>query len=190
MSRAGRPTRTTPEAWAQAALDEIEDRGVPGLSVQAAARRLGVSKGGAYHHFSDRRDLLRAALALWEQRHVAELNERFAAIPEPRERLVGLLRYAVLEMQPTVIVQLVAASDDADVAAALARSAERRLALLERTYRELGLSPARARHRATLTYAGYLGFAQLRRQAPERLDTPARARAYLEDLVTTLLHDV
>lgn len=189
MSRAGRPTRTTPEAWAEGALDEVEEAGVAGLSVQAVARRLGVSKGGAYHHFADRRELLRAALALWEQRHVEELSERFTAIADPRERLSRLMRYAVIELQPTIITQLIAASDDPDVAATLERSAARRLALLERTFRELGLSAAAARHRATLTYAGYLGLAQLRRQAPGRLEDTQEAEAYIEDLVAALLHD-
>jgi AcrR family transcriptional regulator len=187
VSRAGRPTQTTPEAWAAGALDEIEEAGVAGLSVQAVARRLGVSKGGAYHHFADRRELLRAALALWEQRHVDELTVRFGAIADPRERLTRLMHYAILEIEPTVVTQLLAAAEDPDVAATLERSAAKRLALLERAFRELGLSPARARDRATLTYAAYLGHAQLRGHVPGRLGGTARAQAYLRELLATLL---
>lgn len=187
MSRAGRPTQTTPEAWAQGALDEIEQHGVPGLSVQAVARRLGVSKGGAYHHFADRRELLRAALDRWERLHVDDLVARFSAVADPRERIERLMRYALLEIEPTVITQLLAAADDPDVAEVLARSAEKRLKLLEDALRELGLPRAAARDRATLAYAAYLGHAELRRHVPGRVGVPARARAYLRELLSMLL---
>ena len=158
VSRAGRPTITTPEAWADAALQEIEHAGVRGLSAQAVARRLGVSKGGLYHHYADRRALLRAALALWEERHVTALTARFDAIADPRARLHELLEYAGVGIQPTVIVQLLAAADDPDVAAVLRRSTDERLALLRRIFRQLGARPTRspstARSRPTATSSG------------------------------------
>lgn len=187
MSRAGRPTKTAPEAWAQAALDTVETAGVAGLAVEAVARRLGVSKGGFYHHFADRRALLRAALALWEQHFATELAERFDAIADPGERLRALLHHAAVELEPTVVVKLMAAADDPDVAATLARAAESRLALLERTFGDLGLPSVTARHRALLAYSAYLGLAQLRVQLPERVAGPQRTRAYLADLETALL---
>ena len=187
MTRAGRPTQTSPQAWAQAALDEIEQRGVRGLSVQAVARRLGVSKGGAYHHYADRQALLIAALDLWEQEHVEDLARRFAAISDPRARLEQLLHHAVVELQPTILAQLIAAADNSDVAATLERAAAGRLSLLEITFRELGLPRGRARDRASLTYAAYLGLAQLRRQAPGRLDTSRANRSYLDDVLAVLI---
>src|SRR3954454_8285740 len=109
VSPGGRPATTTADDWAQGALDEIEQSGVRALSVEAVARRLGVSKGGAYHHFQDRRDLLRAALALWERRQVTEMNAQFAAIDDPLRRLRAALDEAFVTLAPTVIVQLMAA---------------------------------------------------------------------------------
>ena len=182
MSRAGRPTLTTPEAWAGAALDEIEHAGVRGLSAEAVARRLGVSKGGLYHHYAGRRALLRAALELWEERHVTALTARFDAIPDPRERLHELLVYAGVGIQPTVIVQLMAAADDPDVAAVLARSTDARLALLRRIFRQLGASRGVAEHRAIAAYSHFLGLAQLRAQDPALLASPARMRAHMREL--------
>ncbi|HEX4109481.1 MAG TPA: helix-turn-helix domain-containing protein [Solirubrobacteraceae bacterium] len=187
MTRAGRPTLTTPEQWAQAALLEIECSGVRGLSVQSAARRLGVSKGGLYHHFRDRRALLQAALTLWEARRVTELGERFAEIEDPRERLRRVLVYAGVEMQPTVILQLMAAGDDPDVAAALRRTTVARLALLRAIFAEIGATPATAEHRAIMTYSHYLGLAELRTHTPEVLASPRRMRAHLRQLETSLL---
>ena len=187
MSTVGRPALTTPQAWAAAALEEIEVAGVHGLSVESVARRAGVSKGGLYHHYADRRALLRAALALWETRQVAELGEHFEAIADPRRRLHELLIYSGIDVQPTVIVQFMAAADDPDVAAVLARASDARLALLRRIFTQLGASPAVARHRAILAYGHYLGLAQLRRQDPELLATPAQMRAHLRQLEGALL---
>ncbi len=163
--------------------------GVAALAVESVARRLGVSKGGFYHHFADRRALLESALELWEQRYVIDLAARFEAIGEPRERLHALLHHATVEMEPAVIIRLMAADADPAVAAALARAADGRLALLQRTFRELGLSPAAAGRRAVLTYSAYLGLAELQTQTPT-LSSPAHVRAYLRDVEAALLHDL
>ncbi|WP_354699624.1 hypothetical protein DSM112329_05345 [Paraconexibacter sp. AEG42_29] len=186
----GRPTVTTPAAWAQAALDEIEVAGVRALSAQSVARRLGVSKGGLYHHFAGRQALLQAALARWEERQVTELAVRFDAIPDPRRRLHELLLYAGVGIQPTIILQWMAAADDPDVAATLERSAAARLALLRRIFVQLGLSPVAAEHRAVLAYSHYLGLAQLRAQDPRVLASPARVRTQLRLLESSLLAGV
>ena len=81
-----------------------------------------------------------------------------------------------------MIVQFMAAADDPDVAAVLARAADARLALLRRIFTQLGASAAVARHRAILAYGHYLGLAQLRRQDPGLLATPALMRAHLRQL--------
>jgi len=187
MSPGGRPATTTADDWAQGALDEIEQSGVRALTVQAVARRLGVSKGGAYHHFHDRRDLLRAALARWERRQVTELNAHFAAIRDPRLRLRAALEEAFITLAPTVIVQLMAASDDPVVAAVLERSTAARIDQLRRTFVDLGATRADAQHRAILLYGHYLGFAQLRRHAPTLLKTPRQTRAHVARIEASLL---
>ena len=190
MSPPGRPTHTTPQQWVQAALEEIEAAGVAALAVESVARRLGVSKGGFYHHFADRQALLQSALELWEQRFVTDLATRFEAIGDPRERLGALLHHATVDMEPAVILRLMAADADPAVAAALARAAEGRLELLRRTFRQLGLSRATAGWRAMLAYSAYLGLAELRTQSPTALSTPSRLRAYLRDVEAALLYDV
>ena len=187
VSPGGRPATTTADDWAQGALDEIEQSGVRALTVQAVARRLGVSKGGAYHHFQDRRDLLRAALARWERRQVTELNAHFAAIRDPQLRLRAALEEAFITLAPTVIVQLMAASDDPVVAAVLERSTAARIDQLRRTFVDLGATGADAQHRAILLYGHYLGFAQLRRHAPTLLKTPRQTRAHVARIEASLL---
>lgn len=190
MSPAGRPALTTPEVWAAAALDELEEAGVRGLSVQSVARRLGVSKGGLYHHFADRRALLRAALQRWERRQVVELGARFDAVDDPRARLHELLRYACIEMAPTVVLKLMAGADDEDVAAVLGRAADARLALLRRIFTELGLPAEVAGHRAVMAYSHYLGLAQLRAQSSDVLATEALVLEHVRVLEDALLAGV
>lgn len=189
MSGAGRPTQATPETWAQAALDEIEVDGVRNLAVEGVARRLGVTTAGFYHHFLDRRDLLRAALALWEKRWVVALNKDLERLLDPRERLHTVLVRALVELRPSVILQLMAAADDPDVAAVLGRAAEARVGLLLRALLELGVAAEAARRRAVLTYAAYLGLTQLRLQLPDEL-TEARLRGYVDELELLLLSDL
>lgn len=190
MTPAGRPAQVTPEEWAAAALDDLEQAGVRGLSVQSVARRLGVSKGGLYHHFADRRALLRAALERWERRQVTELSARFDAIEDPRRRLHELLVYACVEVAPTVILQFMAGAEDPDVAAVLERSAAARLDHLTRIFVELGLPADEARHRAVMGYSHYLGLAQLRTQSPEVLATDALVVEHLRVLEDALLAGV
>lgn len=190
MSPAGRPAQVSPEEWAAAALDDIEAAGVRGLSVQSVARRLGVSKGGLYHHFADRRALLRAALERWERRQVTELSARFDAIDDPRRRLHELLVYACVEVAPTVILQFMAGAEDPDVAAVLERAAAARLEHLTRIFVDLGLPAAEARHRAVMGYSHYLGLAQLRTQSPEVLATDALVVEHLRVLEDALLAGV
>ena len=42
----------------QAAVDEFLEKGYDGTSMESIARRAGVSKGGLYHHFSSKEDIL------------------------------------------------------------------------------------------------------------------------------------
>lgn len=57
------------EDWIASGLERLERIGHSGLSVEGAARDLGVTKGSFYWHFRDRQDWCMALLAYWE--HVA-----------------------------------------------------------------------------------------------------------------------
>lgn len=190
MTQVGRPTKTTAAMWSEAALDEIEEVGVRMMSVQSVARRLGVSKGGFYHLFADREELLKSTLTLWEQRFVTELGAEADAIADPRERLHTIVVRAVVELRPTVIVQLMAAADIPEVAAVLNRAAAARTAMLKRILTELGLPEVEASRRAVIAYGAFLGMAQLRRQLPREMRTEKLRRDYAEDFERTILLDL
>lgn len=78
----------TREAYADAALRVIDERGMAGLTTRALGEELGVHGTAVYRHFTTMDALVEAALA-----RMLETSE--VAIPEtgtPRERLAGLLR--------------------------------------------------------------------------------------------------
>jgi hypothetical protein len=78
-----------------------------------------------------------------------------------------------------------------DVAAAVERVTSRRIGYVARLLREAGLTPARARRRAVLAYAAYLGHAQLVLTTPGVLPRSDRARrAYVSEIADVLLTQV
>ena len=80
-------SRKEPADWVDAALEAIEEGGLPAVAVEPLARRLGVTKGSFYHHFADRRELVRATLDEWQRRFVLAQSSEFEAVPDARERL-------------------------------------------------------------------------------------------------------
>jgi AcrR family transcriptional regulator len=61
-------------------LDVIDTDGVAAVSMDAVARRAGVTRPVVYNHFTDSNDMLRASLNREEQRALAQL---VGAIPSP-----------------------------------------------------------------------------------------------------------
>ena len=59
--------RTPPSTWIDAGLRALAAGGPEAVRVEALARALGVTKGGFYWHFDDRRALLEEMLDTWER---------------------------------------------------------------------------------------------------------------------------
>ena len=72
-------TRTTRESWIQEGLRSLAAGGPDAVRVETIAQRLGVTKGGFYWNFDDRRALLDALLGEWERMVVEEVIERVEA---------------------------------------------------------------------------------------------------------------
>jgi AcrR family transcriptional regulator len=54
------------QAWLDAGLGLLAQRGVGAVRITDLARRLNVTKGSFYWHFRDRADLFEAMLEMWE----------------------------------------------------------------------------------------------------------------------------
>jgi AcrR family transcriptional regulator len=178
------------EDWESAALDAIAAGGFAAVAVEPLARRLGVTKGSFYAHFSTREQLIEAALARWEKSHGVEGLIRFAEIADPVKRLSAMLQSATEFSQsgaPSVHMSLLAELDDPRVRKAIGSATRSRLELLTKSYRQLGLPPQRAAHRARVAYATYLGLMQMAREEPRGRLSKSEIGRFMRELQSALL---
>lgn len=174
------PDTLDAERWEEAALDAFERGGAVAVAVEPLARALGVTKGSFYWHFENRQALLAAAVARWERLHVDAPLERAEAIEDPRARLLALLG-AASSKPPTIFLKMLEGVGEPVVQAAVTRAAEHRVAVLQRAFADLGLTPARARRQALFAYSAYVGRALLGRDAPDLLGDERRLAQHLAE---------
>jgi AcrR family transcriptional regulator len=68
--------RTPRSRWIDEGLEALAAGGPDAVSIESLARALGVTKGGFYGYFDDRRALLQEMLDTWERISVDEVIER------------------------------------------------------------------------------------------------------------------
>jgi AcrR family transcriptional regulator len=69
-------TRTPRARWIEAGLRALAAGGPQAVRIETLAQALGVTKGGFYWHFKDRRALLDEMLDTWERMSIDEVIER------------------------------------------------------------------------------------------------------------------
>lgn len=172
--------------WIEVALAAIAHGGLVAVSVERLAKELGATKGSFYWHFADRSDLIRAALAAWEERDTDAVIEAAAAVSDPRERLRSLFRLVFDEdARVRIDTSLLADADHPDVAAALERVAAKRLRYIDELFQAMGSEAGS--DRALLAYTAFIGLAQLRRTAAGLTPQGPRSSTYVEHVTTWLL---
>src|SRR2546430_17587307 len=70
------PTRTPRSRWIAEGLRALAAGGPDAVRIEPLAEALGVTKGGFYWHFADRRALLDEMLDTWERTSIDEVIER------------------------------------------------------------------------------------------------------------------
>src|SRR5919106_1202495 len=70
------PTRTPRGKWIEAGLRALAAGGPDAVRIDTLAKALGVTRGGFYGYFDDRRALLDELLDTWERRSTEEVIER------------------------------------------------------------------------------------------------------------------
>ena len=190
MSGSNKSERVTlsAEDWERAALELIAERGIQALAVEPLAKRMGITKGSFYWHFTGRESLLQQALQRWEEHDSRNLNKALGEIAHPRDRLVSFFRRVGKEkLTHEVYSELCAAAGHHQVEPVLERVAERRMEHLSAAFEELGMDPVMARHQARLTYSVYLGFLQLQKQHQTPSLSSEAFDAYIEHVINTLI---
>src|SRR5215472_5473809 len=80
------------DRWISAGLAALAEGGVDQVRVEVVAERLGVTKGGFYRRFRDRRALLDAMLEEWSRGRIAAIHRQTELGElEPRERLRSVI---------------------------------------------------------------------------------------------------
>jgi AcrR family transcriptional regulator len=182
------------EDWIHAALDALAAGGLPAVAVEPIAKALGTTKGSFYWHFADRNALVAAALEEWQKRDTDLVIAVVERTEEITTRLRNLLRLVFTAVESgagpgagSIELALQANAGHELVAPTLGRVTKRRLAYLTSLFIELGLSRARARDRALLAYAAFLGHAQLAHATPDVLPTGRAFRNHVDQVVDALV---
>lgn len=150
------------EAWLATARDVLVREGIGAVKVDGLARRMGVTRGGFYHHFRDRADLLGRLLAHWEAQ--ARFLPPGRAPRNPAEALAVIdaqVHHLIAERDydPRFDMAVRAwAQSDAAVATAVGRMDRRRIAALTRIFVALGCDQPEAALRARVLYFHQIGY--------------------------------
>jgi AcrR family transcriptional regulator len=175
--------------WIAAGLAALAEGGVDHVRVEVVAERLGVTKGGFYRRFKDRRALLDAILEEWGRGRIAAINRQTElGDVGPRDRLKSLIelyseRVSAQGMAIELAIRQWARTDGA-AAGAVALVDAQRLKSVEELYRRLGLAIEEARSRAILFYSFIFG------QSLLFLDETPRKRANLIAACASVLTNV
>jgi len=132
MEQVPAPTRTPRSAWIDAGLRALAAGGPEAVRIEPLAQALGVTRGGFYWHFKDRRALLGEMLDTWERRstdEVLERVEREGGDPRAKVRRAGMLTFSH-DLLPVDLAVRDWARRDRAVARRLRRVDNRRIAYL------------------------------------------------------------
>jgi AcrR family transcriptional regulator len=95
------PIRTPRTSWIAAGLRALAAGGPDAVRIELLAQALGVTRGGFYWHFQDRRALLAEILDAWERTSVDEVIERVESDGgDARTRLRRLSAFAASSDEP------------------------------------------------------------------------------------------
>ena len=175
--------RTPRGAWVDAALQALAAGGPDAVRVEALAASLGVSKGGFYWHFADRRALLDAMLGTWMEGRIAAIRQQAADRSEPAAALRQLadlytrhanVRGLAIELEIRAFARI-----DAGAAAAVRGVDQARLQQVTGLFIGLGWARPDAQARAVLFYSYLFG--------QSLLDAEVVTQAARERAITALL---
>lgn len=145
-----------PQDWIDAALQHLVDHNIDAVRVDVLARKMGVTRGSFYWHFTDRDDLLKRLLQHWRNTTTEAVIARFKGrdpVTVVRE-LLALPAHGRTAAQASSVEQAVRewARRDAHARAMLDEVDNRRLSYFAECFSALGHPEVEARHRAFILY--------------------------------------
>lgn len=155
------------EAWIEAAFDVLAEGGIDAVRVEPLAKRLGVTRGSFYWHFTDRAALHTAMLKAWRKRASYQIGSRIesrTSAPEERLKQTLALPNSHPRAKRAAAIELAIrlwAGRDTETAKAVRHIDRVRLNYYAKLYTDMGLKPAAARKQAFLFYAALMAQAYI-----------------------------
>jgi AcrR family transcriptional regulator len=159
MDAMGAPTRTPRSSWIEAGLRALAAGGPDAVRIEPLAQELGVTRGGFYWHFEDRRALLEEMLDTWERRTTDDVLERVESEGgDPREKAkrAGMLTFSS-ELLPIDLAVRDWARRDPSVAKRLRRVDNRRMEYLRSLIGEICPDEEEVEARSMLAFSLAIG---------------------------------
>lgn len=144
------------------ATEVLAEEGIAGLRVEVLAKRLKVTKGSFYWHFTDRRDLLMAVLAQWKDGRIRDIIKQTRAQPgRELEQIYHVIDvYSASRSRRGMMIELAVrdwARRDAEAAAIVAEVDDVRLRCARDLFLACGVPMDEASSRCMLLYAYVFG---------------------------------
>jgi AcrR family transcriptional regulator len=184
------------EDWILAAQKELISGGINAVKVERLARRLRVTRGSFYWHFTGHGDLLRELLKSWERTNTEPFERALTGngAPHGMKEFIAVIHLWIDETDysppfDTAVRDWARTSREA--AAAVRSADERRIAVLHRIFLDIGFADPEALIRARVTYfhqVGYYALAIREDQETRRKLVPLYCQVLLgssEELVQT-----
>jgi len=154
------PTRTPRSSWIEEGLRALAAGGPDAVRIELLAQALGVTRGGFYWHFDDRRALLEEILDAWERASVDEVIARVESEQgDARAKLRRLSALAASSDQPlrTDLAVRDWARREPAVAERLRRVDNRRMAYLRTLFGALSADADDVEARCLVFYSLWIG---------------------------------
>ena len=154
------PTRTPRSSWIEEGLRALAAGGPDAVRIELLAQALGVTRGGFYWHFDDRRALLEEILDAWERASVDEVIARVESEEgDARAKLRRLSALAASGDQPlrTDLAVRDWARREPAVAERLRRVDNRRVAYLRTLFGALSADADDVEARCLVFYSLWIG---------------------------------
>jgi AcrR family transcriptional regulator len=156
--------RLSREDWIAAAQKELVNSGIEAVKIDLIAKKLGVTRGGFYWHFTDRADLLRRLLRHWEDVNTEPLIKAIAeagarGLKEDFDSTVGRLLMEETEFSPKFdsAVRNWAQADQLVLETVL-NVDERRISAFQAMFEKYGFKGDVALVRARIIYFHQIGY--------------------------------
>ena len=192
MENTAKKTRTPldRDAWVAGATEVLAEEGIAGLRVEVLAKRLKVTKGSFYWHFTDRRDLLLAVLSHWKEGRIRDIIKQTRA--QPGHELAQIYHvidvYSASRSRRGMLIELAVrdwARRDPEASVIVAEVDDVRLRCARDLFLACGVPMDEASSRCMLLYAYVFGVSLM---IYEKFDTDvARLKRDIADLIARSL---